>query len=132
MKKVHVTIEKNFDDNNLWGRIEGDFGIVVGEGKNRNELLESIKDAWEMQLEDDTELAEQYKDGYTFEFDYDLESVFSVFDELKISRIAELAKINQSLVRQYAKGLAKASEERKTQIEHALHSLGRELIAIQL
>jgi hypothetical protein len=69
---------------------------------------------------------------YDFNYNYDLSNVFELFNELNISKIAELAKINSSLLRQYAKGIAKASEKRKDLIEKAIHQLGNELLQVRL
>ena len=131
-KRVKVVIEKSLEDNCYWGRIEGDFGIVVGYGLTRPELLENITSAWELQLEDDSNFAKDYRDNYIFEYEYDLQVVFGLFDEIKISKVAQYANLNPSLIRQYAKGLANASEKRKKSIEKALHRLGKELLEVQL
>lgn len=132
MKTIKVIIEKNYEESNFWARIEGDFGIVVAHGDKRDELEANIKSAFDYHLELDDKLKQEFSQGYKFEFVYDLESAFSLYDEIKISKLAKKANINASLLRQYAKGLAKASEKRKMEIEKAFHDLGRELLNIKL
>lgn len=57
---------------------------------------------------------------------------FKLLPEVKISSIAKKARINESLMWQYATGKANASEERAKQIEKAFHELGEELLSISL
>jgi hypothetical protein len=40
--------------------------------------------------------------------------------------------MNQSLIRQYAMGIKKPSVKQTKKIEHALHTLGQELLEIKL
>lgn len=62
-----------------------------------------------------------------FEWCYDLQSFFKCFAYLKISKIAEKAGMNASLVRQYASGCAKASEKQYAKLRAAIKEVAKEL-----
>ena len=66
----------------------------------------------------------------TFNYKLDLQSVFSLLPEIKISNIAEKAKINSSLLRQYKTGKIQASEEQANKVLKAIHQLGEELLSV--
>ena len=57
-------------------------------------------------------------------------SFFYLVPQVKISAIAVKAKINPSLMRQYATGKATVSEERLKHIQRTIHELGRELQSV--
>ncbi|MBS1738629.1 MAG: DUF2442 domain-containing protein [Bacteroidetes bacterium] len=58
--------------------------------------------------------------------------LFGHFPELNVSQVAQSIGINKSLMSQYIYGIKKPSHERKKQIEKALHSLGKELLGVEL
>jgi hypothetical protein len=68
----------------------------------------------------------------TFEFKYDIASLFDYYNWINVTQFAKIAGINASLMRQYKKGLAYISEKQANKIEVALHKLGNELTAISL
>ena len=59
-----------------------------------------------------------------------IQAFFALIPEVKISAIGKKAGINESLMRQYARGTAAVSEERMKQIEKCIQTLGRELCAV--
>jgi predicted RNase H-like HicB family nuclease len=62
-----------------------------------------------------------------FEYKYDLASFFNYFNWINVSKLAERAGINDSLLRQYKNGLAFASEKQALKLQNCLHQLGNEL-----
>ena len=66
------------------------------------------------------------------EISYDLRAFFKEFDELKISSIAKRAKLNESLIRQYASGHKNPSAEQVKKIEDAVHKLGERLPGVAI
>ncbi len=58
---------------------------------------------------------------------YDIESFFDRFPYLNVSRVADIAGINPSLMRQYASGVTKAGEKQYVKIRNAVTSIAREL-----
>jgi transcriptional regulator with XRE-family HTH domain len=78
------------------------------------------------------EVPDELKD-IEFEYKYDVASIFDYYDWINVSRFAELAGINASLLSQYKNGLAAyISEKQIKKIETALHRAGNELQAAQL
>lgn len=58
---------------------------------------------------------------------YDIESFFNRFPYLNISKIAERAGINSSLMRQYASGITKAGQKQYEKLRAAVNSIANEL-----
>lgn len=58
---------------------------------------------------------------------YDIESFFNRFPYLNISRVAERAGINPSLMRQYVSGVAKAGQKQYDKIRVAVCKIAEEL-----
>ena len=65
-----------------------------------------------------------------YEFNMNISSFFYLVPQVKISAIALKAKINPSLMRQYATGRATVSEERLKLIQGIIHELGKELQSV--
>jgi len=133
--KILVYVEKA-DDGLYWGTTQNIPGAVTAYGSSLEELKENLQQAFDNHLELAKELDEDWleevKNYSGFEYKLDIASFFKLLPGIKISAIAEKAKINPSLMRQYATGKANASEARAKQIEKAIHSLGEELLSIQL
>lgn len=64
------------------------------------------------------------------ERDNEIARIFNRFPQLNVSEVARSLNINKSLLAKYIYGIKKPSEERVLAIKEALHSLGRELVAV--
>lgn len=60
---------------------------------------------------------------------YDLQSFFNYFSFLNVSKVAERAGINPSLMRQYTSGVTRAGEKQYDKIRRAIGEIARELSA---
>ena len=69
---------------------------------------------------------------YELEFDLEVESLFEFIPEIKQTIVAQLAGINSSLLRQYARGIKKPGKAQVKKIEAAIHELGRQLLKVRL
>ncbi|WP_202703620.1 hypothetical protein [Flavobacterium sp. UGB4466] len=70
---------------------------------------------------------------FSISYEIDLEQVFDYFNVINKSAFAEhYAEINQSLFRQYTKGLAPLSSEKMELISKGLHRLADELSDLTL
>lgn len=58
--------------------------------------------------------------------------IFYQFPDIKVSKFAERAKINRSLLASYVCNEKKPGPRKKKQIEKALHELGKELLSVKL
>jgi predicted RNase H-like HicB family nuclease len=72
------------------------------------------------------------KGKLSFEFKYDIASIFNHFGMLDATGLAKKIGMNASLLRQYKVGKALASDKQKEKIEAGLHQLGRELLSVRL
>ena len=75
---------------------------------------------------------EEVRNRKDWEFYMNMQALFELVPEVKISAIARRAGINESLMRQYATGKAVVSEDRLRYIEQTIHDLGRELQTVKL
>jgi len=130
---VYIIIEKSEDG--YWVTVE-DLPGCYSFGKNISEVLSNTREAISEHISGLCEKSEQYSQKFLKEYDfrirYDLQSLFDRYRIINITAFAEEAGINASLLRQYAKGLAFASEKQRQKIEKALHQIGEELTRVNL
>jgi len=70
---------------------------------------------------------------YEIEYQYDTESFLKYYTNIfSKPALEKLTGINQKQLHHYASGISKPREAQKKKIETALHSLGRELLAVKL
>lgn len=130
---MKVTVEKH-KDGTYWGTITEVPGVVASYGSTLAELKENLQQAYT----DHYELAVELEEDYTEELDpqpsftymLNLKNIFHLLPEVKVSSIAQKAKINPSLLRQYKTGKTEASEEQAKKVLKAMHELGEELLSI--
>lgn len=121
---LELTIEKSLEGQ-LWGRVLYDDNLIVDSADS----LESLKDQMKALLKDFHDVE---PDQVDFAVTYDLTAFFDQFSFLKVSKIAEKAGLNPSLVRHYSAGTKNPSTEQVKRIEAAIHSLAEELLHVQL
>jgi predicted RNase H-like HicB family nuclease len=131
--KVNIIVEKSGDG--YWVTIE-DLPGCFSFGKTVQEALlntrEAIADHIEGLKEKEENFPDVFKSLFEFQVKYDLQSLFDSYQIINKSAFAEFAGINASLLRQYAKGLAFASDKQRERIENALHRIGEELLQVHL
>ncbi len=120
---------------------DGRFGIftpdiestIIGEGATvadaKADFENSVKEV--IAAYDGLKLPKELE-GIEFEYKYDIASIFDYYNWINVTKFAEVAGINASLLRQYKKGLAYVSEAQVKKIEKALHKAGNELRTAQL
>jgi predicted RNase H-like HicB family nuclease len=133
--KVTAIIEKSKDgfysvyvDDELPGLGLNGQGFSVSEAKK--EMLTVLRDYKEMLEEKEWEVPECIR-NLEFEYKYDMQSFFDYFDWINVTKLAEKTGLNDSLLRQYKKGLAFASEKQCVKIQNCLHQLGNELSIVR-
>ncbi len=133
---IKVKVEKS-SDSRYWGSTQNIPGVVVSDGYTIEELKENLKDAVELYLEtaeeNDQKTYNNFKEGFEFEYDFDISDIFNTFEVLNKTEFAKKIGINPSLFRKYTSDKQTyISEKRAKDIEAGLHQLGRELLAIKL
>lgn len=131
--KVNIIIEKGKDE--IWGRIEGS-EFLVSCGKDLAEVTENLKGLLADYAAHEGKADKRWKkvkvDAIKFGYIYDTQAFFESFDFLNVSAIAKAAGINQSLLRQYAKGIKHPSAERVRVIEETVHKLADQMRLVSL
>lgn len=127
--KVTVIMEKAKDgnyscyvDDDLPGFGLAGFGETAEAAKE--DMLEAYAEIKALQTEEGKEIPE-----LEFTYKYDMQSFFDYFSFLNVSRVAELAGINPSLMRQYTSGVANAGQKQYDKIRVAVGKISRELSA---
>ena len=132
MKKVFVTVE--LTDNNYSAYLEALPGCV-STGKTFEELKKNISEAVEFHIEGMLEDGDEipFDMQYELAYKFDAESLLQHYNGiLTNSSLERLTGINQRQLQRYASGTSKPREEQTAKITTALHSLGRELLAVEL
>lgn len=132
MEKVTAIVHKGKDgfytcyvEAGLPGFVLSGYGETAEEAKtDMMEAYEEIKQLRAEEGKDTTELEFVYK--------YDLQAFFNNFKWLNASKVAEIAGINPSLMRQYSSGSAKAGEKQYEKIRCAVMKLSTELYNARL
>jgi hypothetical protein len=124
MKSLSLTIERSADDS-LWGSVLYEDDLLVDNAKS----VEALERQFKKLLHDFHDVDPK---SVSFEHAYDLTSLFTNYNFLNISAIAEKAGINPSLMRQYASGVKKTSPETATKIEKTIHDIARDLLTVKV
>ena len=126
MKTVKIVIEKSKDA--YWAYAENIEG-VTGVGGTVLEAKKSALEGLEMQKE----LGNIPNKNYNIAFRFDTESLLNYYKGIFTNAALErITGINQLQISHYATGLKKPRPAQAKKIENALHSLGRELMAVEL
>jgi hypothetical protein len=108
---------------------------IIGTGQNVKAAKEDFLNSVSEMLLSYTEIGKELPielQNLTFEYKFDIASLFDYYNWINVSKFAEIAGINASLMRQYKKGLSYISEKQAHKIEETLHKLGNELSSISL
>lgn len=122
--QIQLIVEKG-DDGQYWGRCSIGDDLLTESAASIEELETQMR-----QIIYDFHGIEPV--NIVFEVEYDLGAFFEQFDFLKISRVAEQADINSSLMRQYATGAKYPGQKQVKKIEQAIHDLGQRLLDVSL
>ncbi|MFT4072798.1 MAG: type II toxin-antitoxin system HicB family antitoxin [Dysgonamonadaceae bacterium] len=131
--KLNAIIEKGKDGygiyvTNLKGHGLSGMGDSVEAAKA--DMMEALKLMVDMYAEGGAPVPKELNDP-EFVYKYDIPSFFDRFDFFVVSKIAQRAGINESLLRQYKTKQAFASEEQTRKIQKAIHEIGKEMIAVE-
>ena len=120
---------------------DGTFGIytpnikttIIGEGNTVAEAKADFENSVKEMIDSyEGEKLPTELSGMTFEYKFDIASLFDYFDWINVSKVASKLGINASLLRQYRQGNTYISEKQAAKIEAGIHSLAKELASISL
>jgi predicted RNase H-like HicB family nuclease len=128
LEKALIRMEKSEDG--YWASVEKLPGCYSF-GKTVDAALGNIRKAIEEHISDleetGTEVPELFLQPFELQIKYDLQTLFEAFNFINKSAFAQLAGINPSLLRQYTKGIAFASDKQKAKINQAIQSISHNL-----
>ncbi len=132
MKTLKIVIERSADYFDAYAEnCEGVYGAGSTVAEAKNNVLYGINLLKENT--DSQELPEILKGDYTIQYKMDTQSFLNYFDKIFSKPALEaLTGINQKQFHHYASGLKKPREQQRKKIENAIHTLGRDLLAVEL
>ena len=119
--KVTVIMEKASDGDYSGFGLAG-YGDTAEAAKE--DMMKAYEEIKEMQAEEGKEMPE-----LEFIYKYDMQSFFNYFSFLNVTKVAELAGINASLMRQYTSGVTVAGQKQYDKIRVAVERISKELSA---
>lgn len=108
-------VEEDLPDFGLSG-----FGNTAEAAKE--DMLKTYQEIKEILTEEGKEVPE-----LEITYKYDMQSFFNYFSFLNVTKVAELAGINPSLMRQYTSGVTKAGQKQYDKIRIAVEKISKEL-----
>lgn len=90
----------------------------------KEDMMKTYAEIKEMQAEEGKSVPE-----LEFIYKYDMQSFFNYFSFLNVTKVAELAGINASLMRQYTSGVTAAGQKQYDKIRVAVERISKELSA---
>ena len=132
MEKLIIEIGKSEDH---YGAYAVNCPGVYGAGNTVEEAKENVLDGLRLFVESrkKEELPEILKSEYDVFYKYDTQSFLKYFEDIfSKPALEKLTGINQKQIHHYASGLKKPRLVQRKKIEHALHSLGKELLSVEL
>ena len=132
--KLIIIIEPG--DGEMWARIDAPYTLLTTVGKTVEEVTQNLKDLIQDHLDHEGKAQAEWQgvkvEDIKFDSVYDLTELFDVLSAVKINSIADLAGINQSLMRQYASGVKYPSPQQAKRIQEAVHQLGKKLMQVSM
>ena len=132
--KLIIIIEPG--DGEMWARIDAPYTLLTTVGKTVEEVTQNLKDLIQDHLDHEGKAQAEWQgvkvEDIKFDYVYDLTELFDVLSAVKINSIADLAGINQSLMRQYASGVKYPSPQQAKRIQEAVHQLGQKLMQVSM
>ena len=134
MEKVIVTVE--ISENNYAAYV-GKLPGCVSTGKTFEELKNNMQEAVEFHIKTSNEFGDEisavFSDSFELVYKFDAPSLLQHYKGIfTYSALERITGINQRQLQRYASGESKPRAAQITKISNALHSIGRELLVVEL
>jgi predicted RNase H-like HicB family nuclease len=132
MEKIIITVGASSDH---FGAYAENCPGIYGAGNTPEEAKQNALEGLRLLFKhkEPENLPDILKGDYTIVYKYDTQSFLNHYNRIFTNVALErLTGINQKLLHHYAAGLKKPRLAQKKKIETALHSLGEELLALEL
>lgn len=123
ISKYKLTLIIERDNGKCWGRVTVRNNLLIASATSLPALERKMKKL----LQETEEL-----DDVEFNYAYDLTVFFEQYNFLNQSKIAAIAGLHPSLVRQYSTGHKQPSWEQVQKIEQAIRTLGKSMQTVRL
>lgn len=128
MEKVIARVEREVGERNFscYMKVESVNASVLGRGNTANAAIADMLQGWE-----DTK-ADLKEDGIDvspieIEYTFDIGALFNYYDFINVAGVSRKIGISSAVMRQYATGARKPSQERKEQIVKGIKSLAKKM-----
>ncbi len=131
MKEIKIVIEKSSDS---YGAYSENVSGIYGAGDTVKECKQSILDAIEtIKTFDEDQIPEILKGEYKIVYRFDTVSLLDYYKGIfTLSALGRITGINERQLQHYSTGLKKPRPAQREKIEKSLHSLGEELLSVEL
>jgi predicted RNase H-like HicB family nuclease len=134
MEKVIVTVE--LSENNYSSYVEKLPGCV-STGKTFEELKKNMQEAVEFHIKTSSEFGDEisavFRDSFELVYKFDTSSLLQHYKGIFTnSALERITGINQRQLQRYASGESKPRAAQIAKISDALHTIGRELLVVEL
>ena len=128
MEKVIARVEREVGERNFscYMKVESVNASVLGRGNTANAAIADMLRGWEdikTDLKDDGVGIPSIDIEYTF----DIGALFNYYDFINVAGVSREIGISSAVMRQYATGARKPSQERKEQIVKGIKSLAKKM-----
>jgi predicted RNase H-like HicB family nuclease len=131
MKTIKIIIERNEDG--FWGYAENKKAIVGGGDtvqECKQDILDCIETLKDLNADNKPDFLEK---EYELIYKFDTASLLNYYKGIFTnSALERITGINQKQIQHYASGHRNPRAEQRLKIENALHTLGKELLAVEL
>ena len=131
-KKLKIIIERGPD---TFGAYAEGVPFIYGQGDTVADTKKSVIESIDLflKLNDEKAIPTILKNDYEIIFKFDVESFLNFYKKTFTNAALErMTGINQKQFQHYATGLKKPRPAQAKKIESAMHSLGQELLALEL
>jgi len=132
MNTIKIIIEKSSDHYSAYAdNCDG----IYGAGNTVEEAKENVLEGLRLLIESRpaNQLPEMLKGEYEIVYGFDVQSFLKYYEGIfSKPALQKITGINQKQLHHYASGLKKPRQAQREKIGRALHSLGRELMAVEL
>jgi predicted RNase H-like HicB family nuclease len=132
METIKIIIEKSTDYYDAYAEnCEGIYGAGETPEAAKKEVLKGLELFVNSRSKE--ELPAILQGEYSIVFQYDTQSLLNYYNKI-FTKVAleQITGINQKLLHHYSSGLKKPRDKQREKIKTALHSLGEELMAVEL
>lgn len=128
MEKVIARVEREIGERNFscYMKVESVNVGVLGQGNTANSAISDMLKGWE-DVKNDLKVDGIEVSPIEIEYTFDIGALFNYYDFINVAGVSREIGISSAVMRQYATGVRKPSQERKEQIIKGIKSLAKKM-----